>query len=156
MISVYTDGSSHAGGGKPGGWAYYLVHDRVPITCGYGSDPETTNNAMELKAALEGLNAAYLFRRLHPQEQVELVSDSEYVLGAASGTNRIKKNLHLATAVRSFAALLNAKTRWVPGHSGDTFNEACDRLAHNAKAEICKHCGPRTAVRKKKALCGNG
>lgn len=137
MLSVYTDGSSHAGGGKPGGWAYYLVRDGVPLACDYGGDPSTTNNIMELKAAVEGLRAAW--KEFQPGDSVELVSDSEYVLGTADRAFRTVKNLDLVKALQHGVRIMKVKTRWVPGHSGDTLNDACDLMAKEGKANICGH-----------------
>jgi len=141
MISVYTDGSSHAKGGQPGGWAYFIVSDGVPLNCNAGNNQSTTNNVMELTAAIEGLQ---FVKNLTGQKswqpvRVELVSDSEYVLGIASGAFEPVKNLELAYRLQSLVKALGAKTRWVRGHSGDIFNEGCDTLAKAFKTEICKN-----------------
>jgi len=141
MISVYSDGSSHAKGGQPGGWAYFVVQDGVPLSCEAGSNQSTTNNIMELTAAIQGLQlireiGGYSCLALH---SIELVSDSEYVLGIAAGKFKPTKNLELARRLQFLVSSLGVKTRWVRGHSGDTFNEQCDALAKAFKAKICKH-----------------
>lgn len=139
MISVYSDGSSGARGGKAGGWAFVVVRDEVEvITAGYGSDPSTTNNVMELTGAIRGLEAVAVARAMglvRPDELIELVSDSQYVLGLASGGYTPSTNLELAKEVKRLLSDLNGRTRWVRGHQGDTWNERCDSLARKGKDE---------------------
>jgi ribonuclease HI len=57
-FKVYTDGSATTKD-KPGGWAYAIVKDGVKVTEGSGFSAGTTNNDMELEAAIQGLAAAY-------------------------------------------------------------------------------------------------
>jgi ribonuclease HI len=136
VISVYADGSSHSKGGMPGGWAYVVVRDDYPLLAGSGAHPATTNNVMELMGAAEGLKAV-LARGWHEQgELIELVSDSQYALGIASGGYTPIKNLELARELREIALKAGARCRWVPGHTGDTWNERCDSLAHDAKQTL--------------------
>lgn len=140
MLSVYADGASSAKGGRPGGWAYVVVRDEVHVLAAqYGSDPVTTNNIMELTAAIQGLETAYALLRagkIRSDEVVELVSDSQYVLGLAAGAYVPEKNLELAKRVRELTLLLKARTRWVKGHTGDVWNERCDSLAGRGKKAI--------------------
>lgn len=135
MISIFTDGSSGAGGGKPGGWAWVIVRDGKPVATDLGSSPSTTNNIMELTAALEGLKAfcTLKIRGELPADAVELVSDSQYVLGCASGEWNPTKNLDLVNGLINLTKLVKPQLRWVRGHTGDVWNERCDSLAHRAK-----------------------
>ena len=133
MISVYTDGSSMGCSNEPGGWSYVIVRDGETLADGYGGHPSTTNNRMELTGAIEGLSKAVQFAA--DGEEIELVSDSQYTLGMASGGYKPKKNLDLATALRRLAIKVKAKTRWVKGHNKDAFNEQCDVLAKTGKEE---------------------
>jgi ribonuclease HI len=93
---------------------------------------------MELMAAREGLRALVS----HPtflssqNPSVELVSDSQYVLGLASGSYSPTKNVVLAEHVRDVCKKYNVKTRWVRGHAGDTLNMICDKLAKHGKDEM--------------------
>lgn len=139
MISVYSDGASAAKGGKPGGWAFVIVRDGIGVLgCNYGGDPVTTNNVMELTGAIKGLEMAASLRALgviRDDEAVELVSDSQYVLGLAGGSWNPTKNLELAKRVTELTAMLKARTRWVRGHTGETWNERCDSLAGRGKQE---------------------
>lgn len=135
MISIFTDGSSGAGGGKPGGWAWVIVRDGKPVATDLGGSPSTTNNVMELTAALRGLMGYVQLRNQNkiPADAVELVSDSQYVLGCASGKWSPTKNLWLVNDIINLVKLIQPQLRWVRGHTGDTWNERCDSLAHRAK-----------------------
>ena len=139
LVEVYSDGSSHARGGKPGGWAFVVLLDGKPFRCGYGGDPSTTNNVMELTGAIMGLRwvDGPFRKRLekYADARVVLVSDSQYVLGLADGSNSPKKNLALADELFDLATRLSVATRWVRGHTGDPWNERCDRLAKRGKEE---------------------
>lgn len=133
MVSVYTDGSSHARGGLPGGWSYIILIDGKPFATHYGGDTCTSNNRMELTAALKGLQHAKLMKAVKDGAAVELVSDSEYVLGIAAGRFAPSKNLDLCEPLTQIFGTLRARARHVRGHSGDPMNERCDRLAKRGK-----------------------
>jgi ribonuclease HI len=135
-ISVYADGSSHSKGGLPGGWAFVALVDGQPVRCGYGGDASTTNNLMELEAAIQGL--AFVSSVIHQYQGaiVELVCDSQYVLGTANGSYSATKNIEKCAELRKLARQLFISTRWVRGHAGDPYNERCDSLAKRGKVEI--------------------
>jgi len=151
MISVYSDGSSSSRGGKPGGWAWVMVRDETQVLyADYGGDPKTTNNCMELTAAIKGLEAVILckaFGEIGPEEMIELVSDSQYVLGLASGGYTPSANLELAERIRYLHDELKVRTRWVRGHQGNTWNERADSLAGRGKAEIKAQIEPQSPSR---------
>ena len=134
-VLVYTDGAC-SGNPGPGGWAALLVyqgHERE-LT---GSEPETTNNRMELTAAIEGLRA------LNEPCDVALYSDSQYLVKAfqdrwieswvRKGWKNSKRepvsNRDLWEALVREVARHQVEWLWVEGHSGDAFNERCDMLA---------------------------
>lgn len=114
----------------PGGWAYAVVRDDVLTAMHSGGAKATTNNRMELKAALNGLRAVM---ELNAGEPIELVSDSRFTLDIANGSYLPKKHLEEALTLREAAVAAAATTRWVRGHNGDKWNEAVDALAHHAK-----------------------
>lgn len=142
MISVYADGSSEGNSVGAIGWGWVIVRgtEQEVLDCGHGGGPVGTNNIAELTAAIEGLKA---LKKLKEQlahfgidivtEEIELVSDSQYVLGIACGKFKALKNVELAKEIRSLTVELKASTRWVKGHNGDVFNEKCDELAKAAK-----------------------
>jgi ribonuclease HI len=91
---------------------------------------------MEMEGAIQGLEA-FLELRLGEgsPELVELVSDSQYTLGMASGTYNPTKNLEEAARLRDLATEVGCRFRWVRGHIGNQWNEVCDQLAKQGKTE---------------------
>ena len=109
----------------------------------YGSERETTNNRMELTAAIEALNA------LNGSRQVILHTDSKYVMdGINSWLDRWKqrgwktankqpvKNRDLWQALDEAASRHDVDWRWVKGHAGIPGNEEADALANRAIDEL--------------------
>jgi ribonuclease HI len=127
-ISVYSDGSS--GGDSQGaiGWGYIVTDWDDILGAGSGGEIIGTNNAAELQGAIAGLRFV-LEKNLHLGNTVELVSDSTYTLGLASGKFEPTKNLELAAEIRRLTILTGAKDKWIKGHSGDIFNDKADELA---------------------------
>lgn len=140
-IFLYTDGAC-SGNPGPGGWAFLLKHPATrKIKTFSGGESQTTNNRMELLAAIEGLKAIDATRR----RCVRLVSDSEYVIRglrewvigwAANGWNRGKgkdaspvKNMELWKELFELSQRHEMSYERVSGHSGHPENEECDRLA---------------------------
>ncbi len=95
---------------------------------------------MELHGALAALRAAVA----HRWTPVELVSDSQFVVTIASGSYTPRKDVELARELRAACVDAGATTRWVRGHSGDTFNEQVDALAEQAR-----HAGMPVAAKKR-------
>jgi len=136
-FSVYADGSS--GGNSHGaiGWGWVVLMDDRVLCAGSGGAPVGTNNIAELMGAREGLRALLG----HPEFEamkgkvysIELVSDSQYVLGLANGAFSATKNVALANHVRQICAQAIVSTRWVRGHDGHPINEMCDKLAKAGK-----------------------
>ena len=135
-VTIYTDGGCEPNPGT-GGWAAILSCDGKHKELSGGA-PNTTNNRMELTAALEALKA------LKRPCTVLLYTDSEYVKkgitewlpswkrrGWKRKTGGIK-NLDLWQELDALAQTHDIEWRWVRGHSGDPFNERCDELASQA------------------------
>jgi ribonuclease HI len=132
-ISVYSDGSSSGRSGEATGWGYVIVkNDDEVFCCGYGGAPDGTNNTAELEAAIQGLTSVAC-QNLHVENSIELVSDSQYVLGLGDGTYSPKKNVSQAMELRALVKKTGATVRWVRGHSGNPVNEQCDKLAKLGK-----------------------
>jgi ribonuclease HI len=147
-VIIYTDGACEGNPG-PGGWAAVL-------TCGphrreiSGATAATTNNRMELTAAVEALRA------LKAPCQVELYTDSQYLqLGMrdwlpkwkAKGWRRGSKpvkNKDLWQALDAETHRHTVHWHWVRGHNHDTENERCDELATRAAAELRTRLGPES------------
>ena len=136
LVKLYTDGAC-SGNPGPGGWAYILKHPGTgKVREDSGGEAETTNNKMELTAAIRGLAA------LKQPCRVELYSDSKYVLqglsewikgwkarGWRTASKEPVKNVDLWQALDGEAARHTVTFHWVAGHSGHPENERCDELA---------------------------
>jgi ribonuclease HI len=134
MLKIYCDGSST---GRVGiwGWGYVIVEESGDIIAyGYGGGSLGTNNIGELSAAISGLE--YVIDNKLATE-VEVVSDSQYVLGMIEEKSVPNKNLELIHWLLHLKTHIKVKTKWVRGHSGDKYNEIADKLAKKGK-EIYK------------------
>ena len=136
-VQIYTDGACRGNPG-PGGWAALLVagEQRKEVS---GAEASTTNNRMELTAAIQGLSA--LKRRC----SVQLYTDSKYVLqgltewlpqwkarGWRTASREPVKNQDLWEKLDAAAAAQDIEWHWVKGHSGHDGNEYVDALANRA------------------------
>lgn len=155
---LHTDGAC-LGNPGPGGWGVVihemegdtLISRRALAGRATGS---TTNNEMELTAALEGLKA------LPESLPTIVVSDSKYVVdgmndwrhgwkerGWRTAGRKTVKNLALWMALDRMAACGQIVFRWTEGHAGNPMNETADMLASNAaKGELSGHPGELAAV----------
>ena len=134
-IEVYSDGSGMTKA-TPAGYGFVVTKNSVKVHEGSGYLPLGTNNDAELQGAIEGLNSVHdVFGELEKDDEVILVSDSQIILNWADGTNQFKQEEKMDKyfALRNLMGDLKAKTRWVPGHSGDLHNERCDKLANAAR-----------------------
>lgn len=161
-IEVYTDGSATVAE-KPGGYGYVVVVDGQKHAEGAGHLEKASNNDAELEAAIQGLSAAFKhIMTIVPAVQsnypdVYLVSDSQLVLGWADGHFKFKQasKMDQFYKLKSLMTRMNAKTRWVRGHSGDEHNERCDRLANEARTGLEKKAKKEAAKVSGDTLIGN-
>ena len=137
LIEIYTDGSC-LGNPGPGGWGAILLynHHQKKIC---GSNPDTTNNQMELKAVIEGLKA------LKKPSEVIIYTDSQYVKNGITewikkwkvnnwktANKKPVKNLELWQELDCESSKHEIKWKWVKAHAGNKFNEMVDELARGA------------------------
>ena len=135
-VTIYTDGACDPNPG-PGGWAALVIYkDREKTLT--GSDPKTTNNRMELTAAIEALKALK-----HPS-QIEFFTDSQYLrLGITEwipnwrARNWRRKggklaNVDLWQALDKKIRTHQINWHWVRGHAGDRYNQRADNLARKS------------------------
>ncbi len=140
-VIIHTDGACRGNPG-PGGWGAILVSGKHRKEL-KGSEQDTTNNRMELMAAIEALKA--LTRRC----DVVLWTDSEYVKngitkwvhgwvkrGWKTAAKQPVKNEALWKALLEQSQRHDIEWRWVKGHSGDEGNERADSLANEAIDEM--------------------
>jgi ribonuclease HI len=138
---IFTDGACRGNPG-PGGWGVLLRHNGHEKTL-YGAQAQTTNNRMELMAAIMGLES------LKRPCQVHMVTDSQYVQkgieewlanwkrrGWKTAAGKPVKNVDLWQRLDSAADGHRIRWSWVRGHSGHPENELADRLANRAIDEL--------------------
>jgi ribonuclease HI len=135
-VVIYTDGACDPNPG-PGGWGAVILRRGAPPEELSGSEAETTNNRMEMRAALEALRA------LPGPARVELFTDSQYLvwgmnqvcapnLFGAGGVREGAKNGDLWGELAAAAARHRVVCRWVEGHAGNRWNERAHELAGGA------------------------
>ena len=134
-VNIYTDGACRGNPGD-GGWGVIIEYGDVSKKL-FGGQRNTTNNQMELKAAIEGLKA------LKESCNVTLTTDSKYVMnGITSWIDNWKKNSwqnsskkdvknkDLWIELDKYRTKHNVEWQWVKGHSGHEKNEIADELAN--------------------------
>ena len=141
QVEIFTDGACRGNPG-PGGWGVLLRFKGREREL-YGGELETTNNRMELQAAIEGLKA------LKEPCTVVLTTDSIYVRngitswlanwkqkGWKTAGRKPVKNVDLWQALDEQNQRHEVKWHWVKGHSGHRENEIADRLANRGIDEL--------------------
>ena len=142
-VTIHTDGGCQGNPG-PGGWAAVLRHGEHKKELSGGA-PATTNNRMELQAAVEALSA------LKVPCEVEFHTDSQYLRqgittwlfswkknGWRTKDKKPVKNEDLWRALDVATAKHKVNWKWVKGHAGDAGNERCDELAAQQMSLIRK------------------
>ena len=134
QVVIYTDGAC-SGNPGPGGWGAILIHGKTEKEIS-GGELATTNNRMELMAAIQALEA------LKKPCKVELHTDSTYVMkgvtqwihgwkakGWKTADKSPVKNVDLWQRLDAARARHEVDWRWVKGHAGHVHNERADELA---------------------------
>lgn len=143
-VTIHTDGAC-IGNPGPGGWASILEFGGVAKEV-VGGEVATTNNRMELQAAIEALI------RLKEPCEVEVYTDSIYLRDGitkwirawkARGWKRDVKNKDLWLRLDEVACSHEVSWNWVKGHSGHPKNERCDVLATAEAQRLKDGCSPK-------------
>ncbi|MFL0799354.1 MAG: ribonuclease HI [Agarilytica sp.] len=140
-VELFSDGACRGNPG-PGGWGTLLRSNGQEKSL-YGGEPNTTNNRMELQAAIQGLAA------LKEPCKVDLTTDSQYVRkgitewihnwkknGWRTAAKKPVKNGDLWKVLDELAERHDVTWHWVKGHSGHRENEIADQLANQGIDEI--------------------
>lgn len=138
-VTIYTDGACLRNPG-PGGWGAILEYGASVLEI-FGGEMATTNNRMEMQAAIEALS------RLNERCEVDLYTDSEYLRNGITkwiwgwkrtGWKKAIKNKELWQQLDTVNARHKVSWHWVKGHAGHPKNERCDVLATAEAARIKK------------------
>ena len=140
-VIIYTDGACRGNPG-PGGWGVLIEYGESSEQL-HGGDVSTTNNKMELTAAIMAL------KEIKEPYEIILYTDSKYVLqgieewihnwkkrGWRGANKKPVKNIELWKELDELRDEHNIKWNWVKGHSGDPGNEAADMLANRGIDEL--------------------
>ena len=140
QVEIHTDGAC-LGNPGPGGWAAILRYNKHKKEL-WGSEPHTTNNRMEIQAAIEGLRA------LKEGCEVEVVTDSEYLKngitnwihgwkrrGWMTASKQPVVNQDLWKALDEEVNRHRTNWTWTKGHASHADNNRCDELATRAARE---------------------
>jgi len=137
-IQIYTDGAC-SGNPGPGGWAAVLLFEKHKKEIS-GYEPNTTNNRMEILAAIRGLEA---LKQTNPKYSVQIYSDSSYLVNAIekgwldgwrqndwkTSDKKPVKNRDLWERIIELNSIFQPKYIKVKGHSDNEYNNRCDELA---------------------------
>jgi ribonuclease HI len=140
-VELFTDGACRGNPG-PGGWGVLLRYNQTEKEL-YGGEAETTNNRMELMAAIQGMEA------LTRPCTVELTTDSQYVMkgitewmenwkrrGWKTADKKPVKNVDLWQRLSAALDKHTVEWHWVRGHTGHPENERADMLANRGIDEL--------------------
>lgn len=144
IVEAFTDGACRGNPG-PGGWGVLLRYNGHEKRL-HGGEPETTNNRMELMAAIRALEA------LSRPCEVHLTTDSVYVQkgisewlanwkrrGWKTASKQPVKNVDLWQRLDAAAQRHQVQWHWVKGHSGHDENEIADQLANQGIDELLRN-----------------
>ncbi len=143
-LVAYTDGGCRGNPGV-GGWGFLLVDTRSGAALSRrGGEPETTNNRMEMQAAIEALAALS-----RPNQSIEIRTDSRYLVDLATTWmhgwkrkgwmrkgNQPVKNVDLVKRVDELVQQHDIRWTWVKGHAGEPGNEFADHLTNAAMDDV--------------------
>lgn len=137
VIHIYADGAC-SGNPGPGGWGYVMIYNGKTKEAS-GSDPNTTNNRMELTAVIKALEA------VKTPSKIIVTTDSNYVVkgmkewihgwmrnGWRTSQNKPVLNKELWLRLIELASRHDIQWLWIKGHDGHPYNERADKLATSA------------------------
>jgi len=133
MLQVFADGACSKNPG-PGGWAAVIISNAQIVSSVSGYEKSTTNNRMELIAAIEGITEGS-----KSSFEMTVITDSMYVRDGitkwifswrrTNWKNNTVKNIDLWQKLSSLTMKYEVTWEWVKGHSGNKYNEMVDSIA---------------------------
>ena len=143
-INIYTDGAC-VGNPGPGGWAAIIIKENIKKEL-FGGEKLTTNNRMELTAAIRGLEYCHSEEGEQPSlKEIKIYTDSIYLKEGITvwvekweknnwktSDKKNVKNIDLWKKLKELTKSTQIEWCWVKGHSGDPMNELADKLAKEA------------------------
>jgi len=143
-INIYTDGAC-VGNPGPGGWAAIIIKEDKKKEL-FGGEKLTTNNRMELTAAIKGLEYCHSEEGKQPSlKEIKIYTDSIYLKEGITiwiekweknnwktSNKKNVKNIDLWKKLKELTKSIPVEWCWIKGHSGDTMNDLADRLAKEA------------------------
>ena len=142
MITIYTDGACSGNPGI-GGWGVIILEENNNEICLNGGNDNTTNNRMELTAAIEAL------KYVQNREKITILTDSKYVKdgiqtwiqnwkknGWKTTGKKPVKNKELWIELDELISKHNITWKWIKGHAGNKYNNKADYLARRYIEEI--------------------
>ena len=143
-IKIYTDGSC-VGNPGPGGWAAVILEGETKKEL-FGGEKLTTNNRMELTAAIKALEYCFIQKKnLFAKKKINILTDSNYVKEGITvwinnweknnwktADKKNVKNIDLWKDLKSLSLSQDINWQWIKGHSNDPMNDLADNLAKAA------------------------
>ena len=143
-INIYTDGAC-VGNPGPGGWAAIIIKENKKKEL-FGGEKLTTNNRMELTAAIRGLEYCHSEEGEQPSlKEIEIYTDSIYLKEGITvwiekweknnwktSNKKNVKNIDLWKKLKELTKSIQVEWCWIKGHSGDPMNDLADKLAKEA------------------------
>ena len=126
MLKIYCDGAC-SGNPGPGGWAFVIPKFDIEIS---DYEEQTTNNRMEITAAMKALEFIYNECPQYMDDGVEIITDSQYVVNTMTKGWKKNKNLDIWSSLEYYLRhFLYVNWTWVKGHADNKHNQRCDELA---------------------------
>lgn len=136
-VTIYTDGAC-SGNPGPGGWGAIIVYSNGEKNSISGFESQTTNNRMELSAALHAL------KKIQEPSEITIITDSKYLKDGMSlwimnwqknnwrtSSGKAVENKEIWMELLAASERHNIEYKWVKGHSGDVMNDTVDKLARD-------------------------
>ena len=121
---IFTDGACKTSD-KTGGWAFIVTENDKQLHSAFFYEDDTTNNRMEIMSIIKALE----WCKKNNISNVEIVSDSMYVIGTMSQNWKRNKNHDLWEILDKLVNKMSINWQHTKGHSGNKWNEKCDALA---------------------------